>query len=335
VPDHNPVSPAFYHRLSAFYRSQQDHDDTKSKIWMDEERIEMAALSAALAKENPYDLAVVLHTLYRDHPIWGIDHPKPTVEFWMEACLWSAVCLGVLPMHDPEQCDESNPRTSLSVETIVSDIEREIAGTLTHPGGGAVWGAEVGQRFIPFKLFEALNVFVAARRLGFDQPQSCLEIGGGAGFTSYLFHHLRPACVIHLIDLPKMSVVQAFLLAVAFGEHAVVLEGEPVEPQDKVFIHGLAKPIGVDFDIVCNRNSMPEMTGSQRNAYLAYIESSLTVGGVFISDNREGSRGGQGRVYEAALKCPRLQLMFRAPSWGRDGQVQEVWRKITPETANE
>lgn len=318
------LSSKFFGRLLAFYDRQADSDANKSEIWKAEERVEMVALTEALTQRHPGILAELLNSFCAKHPVYGMHNPCVHSGTWAFYCLGAANAVGVLPVHDVDQPDENNPRRAVDLGKTIVGIEDAIGGTLTHPGGAGLLGAKVGNRFIPYQLLEAVIYFMAAKRFGLNIEGTFLEIGGGVGFAGYLFHHLCPQSEAHFMDLPKTSVIQAFFLALAFGESAVCLDGE-TESGQKVFIHGTKKPAGTRFDFVLNTNSMPEMLPDQIDGYLGYIIDRLKASGHFLSVNREGSRGGQTPVHSVAKNHLQLKLRSRTPAWMWPNLVQEIW----------
>src|SRR5262249_28577991 len=79
---------------------------------------------------------------------------------------------------------------------------------------GGVPYVEVEGKVITLKLLEAVNTLVTCRRVA--SPDRTLEIGAGVGLNGFV---LSPS-KYWSVDLPVVSVMQAYLLASALGEPA-------------------------------------------------------------------------------------------------------------------
>ena len=132
-----------------------------------------------------------------------------------------------------------------------------------------------------------------------------------------------------MLDLPVVSVIQAFLLSSALGEHAVSFCDEP---KNQINICGLLWPDASSFDLCLNRNSFPEIPLAVAENYMLRIGLELKRSGVFISVNHEAIAGGQVPVSELAKSVPTLKCTGRSPWWpmagGWEGYVLETFKTI-------
>jgi hypothetical protein len=300
------------------------------------------SMVAAIKANQPDVLEGILSQTFPSRLIFGLDsstegllayHPKdhPSdvyMEGFRRLLKATANSLGVMAVRNPE----SQERVEMEAETMVSMIERKLGCTLTHNGCGGVPGMIVGDRFIPHKLLDAALTIATARRQYCWPPTNVLEIGAGAGWIGYLLNRLGIP-KYHTIDLPTVSVMQAYMLAAATSPKEVWLSGEERSGNHSFFIHGLSEEPGWSwikgyFQLAINQNSFPEITPGEQTRLVAILERVVQAGDVFLSINHESSEREQSRVFDAMSASKEFKLIQRSPHWAREGYVEEVWRHL-------
>lgn len=326
IPEQPRVSSAFYNRLLEFYSKQPRYESNSTHIWKEMHRLILFPLHNALEARNATALEDVLSNLYRRECVGGIDIPNQLPEgaesfsgYWREACIGAAIALGVIPALSPEQPFEP---PKLDHNELLDRMDMVAGGPLSWPVGGKTPAVHSRDRWCPYKIFDAVTICVSARRRGF--PLTCagdsLEIGPGVGCVSGMMARLGMVGRCHVIDLPVMAVMQAYLFSTVFGEDKVALSGENYNSAIAV-VHGLYRP-KVKFDVIVNVNSFPEIPKDKAIEYMDMIASQLQPNGFFLSINHESNRGDQNRVFDLAKK---LKLRQRSPWWTRPGYVEEVY----------
>lgn len=314
-------SMAFFDRLRKFYDSQIESPKL-SPIWEHMLTEFHGDLACHLAADSSAGLAAYMQNICNSPACYGIMAALEEGE-WNGRLVDAACALGVVPVFCPTQPMPEQ----LDPEAIISAMETVLGCRLTHPGGGAMEGAMVGDRFVPGKLLEAVYVAASIQRLGFSPYGHVFEFGTGAGMLIYLLAKLYPCASFHTADIAEISALQAYLLAVAFGEQSVWLDGEEPTGFQRFFIRGMWL-LTFTFSLAINQNSFPELSDEAQDKFLSFIDMNLLEGGSFYSWNHESNRGGQRRLFCAIQKFKNLVQIQRTPAWHRAGYVEEVWRKV-------
>ena len=169
-----------------------------------------------------------------------------------------------------------------------------------------------------------------------------LEIGGGAGYTAYWLY-LMGYRNIYMLDLPTVSIAQAYQLAANIGAENISFSYENKQSAVTFITADELDTIG-KFDMVLNCDSMPEMTLDWARTYLDFISKNSRY---FYSINQEteskyikpqvDTNSGSGRgdpsipedqrqhvVWKLIHKhYPMLYRMERYKFWMRDGYTEE------------
>jgi hypothetical protein len=245
--------------------------------------------------------------------------------------------LGILELEvDPRYRAPEN--IYLPVREVVEGIQEGLGFDITPPAvGHGRFGLRVGPNSVMtnrdlYALYLAVRCRDIAAESGIGKGARILEIGGGMGRLAYYLHRLGHENV-SLLDLPQISLVQAYFLrrslgsAVRYGIEAKVGAGGA-----QVFSGGLAAleahPPG-SFDIVVNSDSMPEMGWSTARSYAAAV--SRRCKGSFLSVNQEarkpiGERGATHAVVAKVLEdVGGFRRLYRFPFWLRNGYVEELY----------
>lgn len=328
----------FYRRLSDFYISQYGSEET-SHIWTDIFNMFHKKIHDALMSGDPKKISAQLNYLYEGMTVFGVDLATDMMKnldvyqkIWFGALTATANNLAVMPTFNPEQPVETG-LVGCDLESLITGIEEELGIKLSRQGGGNMFGVEINGRFMPHHLIEAAGIAGSVQRYLKQHdiffPHNILEIGAGVGNLCLVLSEMMQNKKYHTIDLPIMSVIQAYLLAMHFPEEVIWFSGEPYDVGRRIFIHGVRPDVIFNeliFCLVINQDSMPEMPLSVATRYAEMIERQLIPGGLFLSINHESSRGGQINVHEL-FKKTQLSLAHRTPFWGRTGYVEELWQK--------
>ncbi len=190
---------------------------------------------------------------------------------------------------------------------------------------------EVGGALItgdsPDQVYAAASVQAACRRHLANEvgARRLVEIGGGYGGMTYWLSQLV-AGIYTIIDLPVVNVLQGYFLAKALGPDRISLHGEP-EGEIVVWpTHSLdAVPA---FDVLINKDSMPEIPEAAVRVYLNWAKEKCT--GIFYSCNQEGAAEFAGVpqvvVPELIASVGGFERLTRDLSWLRRGYVEEVYQ---------
>lgn len=308
------LSENFAQRLRAFGRSVVDTNPPLSEIWATIYKSYLLLLEPGLLSGSASRLNQVL----LPRRFANVD------QTWEASALAAAYSLGVIPVFNPDQAvPEVHP-----VQGLFDAMECVTLSRITHPGIPGLDGVQIGQRFVPSKLLEAVATASGISLLEKTGTESFLELGAGLGFLSYWLSRIFPRAKCHIVDLPFMAMIQASYLALGTSEETIWMEGEPMQPGQKFFIHGSTLPQGLTFDFAVNQNSMPEMVPEESKRLLAYVADTLKPGGRFYSFNHESPRGGQTRVFVSAQGIPELKLVQRSPAWHSHHYLQEVFQRL-------
>ena len=123
-----------------------------------------------------------------------------------------------------------------------------------------------------------------------------LEIGGGAGILSSLFH-AEHGCSNIIIDLPEMLILSSAFILTLFPDRRIILPnelGKSLSPDEYDFalipanMTQMVRPLS--FDLIVNTASFMEMDFHEVKAYFDLIDETLEDGGYFFCSNRMRKR---------------------------------------------
>jgi hypothetical protein len=319
----------FYLRMCRFYSRTSARNFKMSFIWSNIFACFYNTLHDALMSGNIEIVRGTLETAYSSRIIFGLFNGESWSESeeWKRVALLAATRIGTVPVFNPEQ----PAPMELSIESVVSDMSLATGAEISHPGIPGMSSAIVGDKLVPYQLMEAVHTLanVAQRH---DNPRFSMEIGAGLGLASYWLLRSIAPLEHHIVDLPIVSVMGAFCIATALGEHRLCFNGESQHGKVSgcVFVHGTHPEFNdnLRFDLVLNQNSMPEMEPEDLERYLALIAERMSKSGMFISLNHESEVSGQGRVCNSMKKHTELRRISRNLSPCRAGYVEEVWMRI-------
>lgn len=324
IPHPRP-SDEFLSRLIAFYHRQPSPE--LSQLWKDVLRLFQQRLHDALTTKNTTLLGDILCSMYATDLVWGLDDWNNRADAerpWPKACTLLANAIGIGRLENPEQPGNDE----MGLKHVLSRIDAHFGCKVGRVGGGGMMGFADDGRWIPRKFLESLTTLTSIMRLPNWPPIKVVELGAGLGFLGSALFMTIPRLVYNTVDLPTVSVLQAYLLSQCVGENAIWLDGEARKETDRVFICGPKMPnLVLGADLVINQDSLPEMTHVTQDAYLSRIADCLCADGFFLSVNHEGIAGNQRSVHLAMQNVKGMKLVSRHPYWGRSGYVEEVYAR--------
>lgn len=240
-----------------------------------------------------------------------------------------AESVGALPYENPEQ-GRYGENIMLPFEDMVAAIEAKIGTEIHRPPVMGNFGLNHKGNIIDFRVPD--DVYSAFRLKSLSEQYglaSVCEIGGGLGGLAFQsirfgFQHY------HIFDLPIINLVQGYFLMRIFGPDKVRMFDENVG----------SRPLTVlpyweffnrdwQFDLVFNRDSLPEIPRARAEEYLREIEAR---GCTFLSINQEcEAEAGrvdlhQLNVFRMMQDHPAMRCWSRHPYWIRKGYVEELYR---------
>jgi len=304
-------------------------------------------LVRTLERGDAGELAALLAGMFQSDFVLGmapgslISHAQSPIgaRIWALKCLDGLVslaeALAVVPVENPEQ-GGAGLAFDEGVEELFAGLERELGFRLDFPQVGAAAGLAIAGRLItpdtPDQVYAAVRVDQAIRlhlapRSGDAAPLRLVEIGGGYGGMCHWFIKLRgPGVRYTIVDLPIVGVLQGYFLGRSLGPESVSLHGEP--PAAVSIVPNVAlDAVEVPFDVLVNKDSMPEMPRAAMVEYLRWGASHCR--GLFYSYNQEAAaefRGEvQGVVHDGTAEVGGWRRLRRDESWVRRGYVEEVY----------
>jgi hypothetical protein len=337
-------------RLIVAYRAVASHDSVAAATegmwsWILDTR--QHELAQALEQGDAGRLAALLARMFQSDFVLGmapgslISHAQSPLgaRIWALKCLDGLVslaeALAVVAVENPEQ-GGTGLAFGHGAEELFGALERELGFRLDFPEVGAAAGLEIAGRLItpdtPDQVYGAVRVEQAIglhlqAPAGASPPLRIVEIGGGYGGMCHWFMKLRSAGVRYtIVDLPIVGVLQGYFLGRSLGPGRVSLHGEP--PAEVSILPNLAlDAVEVPFDVLVNKDSMPEMPRAAMVDYLRWGASHCR--GLFYSYNQEAAAEFhgevQGIVHEGVAEVGGWRRLRRDESWVRRGYVEEVY----------
>ena len=241
-----------------------------------------------------------------------------------------AEAVGVLPVENPEQGDWG--RSGLVDGAVLwAEIETRLGVAATFPAAyGDLFVLDIGGRSVNERDLNAMyTAYRVKQALRGTTPGAVCEIGGGAGRTAYWMHQLAVAPLV-IVDLPYVTLIQAWYLVLALGAERIRLWGEEPGDSQQITIYpsiALNQVVEADFALVLNQDSFPEMSEPAVVGYLEWMVDRRSQ--LLLSMNHESQPG-----YSAAarhLNVSRMlhdrggmELLSRSPYWLRRGYTEEL-----------
>jgi hypothetical protein len=340
--------------IAAFAAAAPRTDSATTGVWAWVMNTHQRRLVESLERRDPRHLAELLAAMFREEFIWGLGGMAPggmpphsesrlgsrilTLKL-LDSLVSLGEALGVVAAENPEQgyMGSFDPRPERALPELVAELERATGIALSFPPVGAPYGLVVEGRLItaetPDQVYTAVRLDDAIGLHLRDRAERSLrlvEIGGGYGGACYwLLNRRRNIMRYTIVDLPTVNVLQGYFLAQALGPSAVSFFGEP--PATVVILpnHALAE-VEAPYDVLLNKDSMPEMPYDTMVDYLRWARSSCD--GFFYSNNHEARAPfleySQGRVPDAIAQVGGFSRVTREQSWVRPGYVEEIYRPV-------
>lgn len=303
-------------------------------------------LAEALSSGDPNRLALLMSSMFDQDfvlgmapgPLLGQTKSGLTGRAWGLKCLDALASmgevLGVTAVENPEQGG-----TGLAFEAglpgCLEAIESELGFRLDFPDVGAATGLAVEGRLLtpdtPDQVYAAVRLDQALElHLGSadgEAPLKVVEIGGGYGGMCLWFLRRRPTTTAYtIVDLPIVNAIQGYFLGRALGGEAVSFLGEPAA-QVRVLPNSALDEVEAPFDVLVNKDSLPEMPATVMDDYLRWGADNCR--GLFYSYNQEAAMEflaeAQGIVHRSVDALGGFQRLRRDRAWVRDGYVEEIY----------
>ncbi|MGH2839684.1 MAG: putative sugar O-methyltransferase [Solirubrobacteraceae bacterium] len=338
---------ALCERLVDAYGAARSHgagEDQVGGVWSWIYEHHQRGLARTLDARDAPALALALASMFRRPFVHGLaagallDHSRSRLgaRIWrvksLDGLISLAEALGELAVQGAER-GRGNPALDDGLGELVERVEARLGYSIDFPDVGAAPGTLVHGRLLTIdsaeQIYAAARVEQALRAHLPDASRAprIVEIGGGYGAMAYWF--LRGASDpsrYTIVDLPIVCVLQGYFLSKALGEPQVSLFGE--DPARVAIVPTTAlDDVQTPYDVLVNKDSMPEMPAAAALAYLAWARG--TCDGIFFSCNHESAReylgdelGIVARLVEQAGGFVRLR---RDRSWVRPGYIEEIY----------
>lgn len=246
--------------------------------------------------------------------------------------------LGCSRYESPQQGDYAKYSAN-EIKQIIIAIENKIKTNISFPNIGSPYGIFINNKLLTIEdlehLYAALRIKEYLNSLGLlknSNKLNFLEIGGGyGGLCRWLNIILKKNIKTYtIVDLPLITQIQAFFLSNYFNKNEVSFPYEAYQLEAKIRLMSNNEYIQDnenDYNVVLNQNSMPEMTDKIVEEYINKISNhNLSC---FISFNHEAIskhfNQKQVSVNEICNQNPKMNLLFRNPSFMRNGYLEEVY----------
>jgi hypothetical protein len=340
-------------RLIAAFREAQVDEPKTTGIWsQDVFQQRQRPLTDALQKGDPSVLAERLAEMFRADFVLGMaigslgiaPRSRPAERLICLPILSKLAALGewqgTVRVENPEQ-GEAGAAFTDGLEALVTNVESALGTSLDFPDVGAAYGIEIGSRLISFdsadQVYAAARIREAARAYlpANDRPLRIVEIGGGYGGMAYWVLQMLQPAEYALVDLPIVNVLQGYFLAQALGESVVSFYGEPARRVRVLPTHAIGE-IALPFDVLANKDSMPEIPRDAAVEYLAWARDGCD--GLFYSYNQEAAALTDGVrqnvVADIVAAVGGFSRLRRELSWARPGYVEEIYELVRPSGAD-
>lgn len=330
------LSDGYYGRLIEFYY-KQPRDNSMSGMWSGLVNTWQKDIKSALDDADFSRFKSLLEEIGDGSCLYGIDVCRMApLDGVMESLkdniendlLSLLVYLGVVPLFNPEQ----PVSITVSTKEAIDAIEKIVGFHIDYDCGGNIDCAFIYGRMIPWRTLQSIYEYTLIVKTGLIEHNGhseLLEIGAGTCALNWLLRQKHKNIIYHTVDLPIMSVVQGYLMAVIEGENGVWLSGEGRSDKANVMIHGtnIQDTDKHTLDIVFNKDSLPEMPIEVGLEYLRRSLSKLVNNGIFLSLNHESTKSEQHSVASLMQKFKNMALRSRSLCWNRVGYVEEIWVK--------
>jgi len=279
----NSPSDNFIHRLINYYDFENKKIET-TKIWTDL-LVNFNNLHITLFNEDVESVREVLNNIYLSNSLWGIDWHQPHELIKDYNNILNKTIFNICK---DLQIDISENIT----QDVLLKIEEKTGYSLDFPEFPnrpdiKYYGKNLTARYITcLQVVHHLNKHIK------ETPKQILEIGAGTGYITYLLGISYPKIKYHIIDLPLISIIHAYIYATRNGEDTICFVNEKEDPNKNLFIYGpnCYEPLlNQKIDLSINHNSFPEISKNYQQKYLELMKKTFTEKSFFFSLNWEPS----------------------------------------------
>ncbi|MGH2852790.1 MAG: putative sugar O-methyltransferase [Solirubrobacteraceae bacterium] len=324
-----------------------EQGETHHGIWAWILKAHQQRLADMLEHGDARELALLLAAMFQKEFVWGIAHGGHLreSESWLGSKILSlksldllvslAEALGVVPVENPEQ-GLAGVAFDGGIVKLIAKVDEALGFRVDAPHVGAPFGLAVDGHLItletPEQIYATVRLDQAIRVHLHQRPESRLkivDIGGGYGAMCYWLLHMQPDIARYtIVDLPITNVLQGYFLAQALGPATVSFYGEPYARVTLLPTSALTE-VETPFDVLVNKNGMPEMP---HHAMVGYLEwARVSCDGFFYSYNQEAGADFQGQtqhlVPEAVERIGGFNRIRRDQSWLRRGYAEEIYTR--------
>jgi hypothetical protein len=235
------------------------------------------------------------------------------------------VAIGVLTEETSEQ-GRYGANMELGVAELVNRIQAHLGTEIWRPRVMGAFGVRFGDYVLDAQVPQDAYCAQRIKELAGPSLGAVCEIGGGFGGMAMQLARAG-ARRIYIFDLPLISLVQGWYLMKIFGPDQVGMLDESGDRRFVLMPYWEFTNPAHRFDMVFNRDSMPEMPAV---AALGYIEEMARRRVPFLSINQETENESgqvgvrQGRV-TSYMGGKSFRRRYRFPYWIRKGYLEELF----------
>lgn len=238
--------------------------------------------------------------------------------------------MGVTGVQNPEQGGDMIGKDYVpALDLVFARLDKWGYSNLKFPAWqGNLYAWKTNQGLVDARMLQALYMAIKiARKLKNDFTAPIGEIGGGTGYVIYWLYSMGFRNLT-IVDLPEVSLCQAWMLRQNINLDAIRLSGETHTAP--INIVGPTDFFSQDYTLVINSDSLPEMEINIAHGYLSHIQDHSTW---FYSINQEAATTSDfvkfGKVRQLVIRSeiyrnfPKMELVDRNKFWMRNGYTEE------------
>jgi hypothetical protein len=247
--------------------------------------------------------------------------------------------MGVTGMQNPEQGSNMiGKEYAPALDLVFARLAKWGYPGLKFPAWqGSLYALKTHLGHVDARMLQALYMAIKiARKLKNDFNAPIGEIGGGTGYVIYWLYNMGFRNLT-IVDLPQISMCQAWMLRQNIGPDVIRLDGETHDAP--ISLVGPDEFFNKDYALVINSDSLPEMHVRVAHRYLQHIQDHCTW---FYSINQEAGAQSDfvefGEIAQNVVRAeiyrnfPRIELIDRSKFWMRNGYTEE-WYHMNHETS--
>jgi hypothetical protein len=314
-----------------YQKKLSSSDKSKSLIWNSVLSKNYVDVYDALEKNDKDKFKAILENFFQEKCIRGAEdgdlHKNFLVNISHKYLLISAIVklseyLGIKKIFNPYQISK-NYNSHDSIKILYSKIS-ELIPVKSIPNVGCPYGMKVENGIINYRFIEAvyfnfeIKNFMNSQKSLLDKKITILEIGAGSGLNilttiSFLKSNIEK---IYLVDLPEMLLLQEFFLRNSLSQKDFN-KIQFISNKDFQDIRN------VKFDIVINKDSLPEIKKSEAINYIDFFGKQSDC--YFFSLNQESNIAEQISVSDLMQDYKNISKISRDLFPLRGGYVKEIF----------